>query len=162
MSRNAVVAVLLVLAGVGCGPRSSDHLEEVATSERASESSILQAEVFVARDMLGRYAKQAVVVDSVFAVAEQAPGAPSGEVRPRSRTEALLDSLASPDRNTGPPLVLRLSKPRIAGTVARITVTIDFPDNRQPGGRGYETVDYTLDSTGGAWRLGTRVQLGIT
>ena len=97
----------------------------------------------------------------MFAIPEQAPGTASREMRPPKRTRALSDSIAD-NPELAPAVILRLSKPRISGGVARITVTVDFPDERQPGRRGYETVDYTLDSRGKSWQVRTRVQLGIT
>jgi len=153
--------LLVAVSAIGCDADSPGHSGEIAIAQHAADQMELQAEILVARDLLRGYATQPVVVDSLFAVAEQAPGAPSGELRPRPRTEALRHSLARRE-SVGPPVILRLSKPRIAGAVARLTVTIDFPDEREPGRRGYETVDYTLERTGSTWRIGTRLQLGIS
>lgn len=134
---------------------------DVATLQASDDFAELQAEVTAARDVLGSYPGQRVIVDSLFAIAEQAPGAASGEVRPHTRSRALADSLAD-SRRTAPFVVLRLSKPRITGDVANVSVTVDFPDAREPGGWGYETVDYKLERRGATWRVRTRVQLGIT
>jgi hypothetical protein len=162
MSRLCWAGLLLVMAGGGCAPKMSDtSVPHVALAEATEDAVALQVEVIVAREMLRSYAGHRVVVDSLFAIAEQAPGTASGEVRPGFRTQVLQDSLADSQR-TASSAVLHLSKPSIRDGVARITLTIDFPDPRLPAGRGYETVHYTLDTKGASWRIRTRVQLGIT
>ena len=162
MSRLCLASLLFVMAASGCAPEVSDTSVPLAASAEATEDAVvLQAEVIVAREMLRSYAGHRAVIDSLFAIAEQAPGGASGEVRPGSRTQALQDSLGG-SQHTASSVVLHLSKPSIRDGVAQITVTIDFPDPRSPAGRGYETVHYTLDRIGASWRIRTRVQLGIT
>jgi hypothetical protein len=148
----------------GCGTASSNASPPVvATAAPSQEALVLTAELVVARDILRGYRQFGVVVDSLFAVPEQAPGSSSAELRPPARAAALRDSLrydsGSMERGT---LVLHLSKPRIVDGVARITATVAYPSERARGRRGYETVDYTLDLDGGSWAIRTRVQLGIS
>ena len=162
MSRTASAVLLLALSGAGCGADSADPARgSIAVAPLPGDNAVLQAELLVIRDVLRGYVGHAVVIDSTFSVAEQAPGTSGSELRPSERTAALRVSLA-PQRGTRPPVVLHLSRPRVVGTVARITVTVDFPDGREPNGWGYETVEYTLDARGSEWRIRTRVQLGIT
>jgi hypothetical protein len=59
-------------------------------------------------------------------------------------------------------LIVRFSKPVIEGNRATVAVTADFPDGRQPGRRGYETVRYLLERQGPVWTIRERVQLGTT
>jgi hypothetical protein len=162
MFRRGLIGLLLVLSGAGCAPDSSDTSPpNDAFAQSSGATAELQTELVVARDILRNYAKHRVVVDSIFAVPEQAPGAASNEVRPHMRTQALNDSVAdNPD--SARTVFLRLSRPRINGGVARITATVDFPNDREPGRRGYETVEYTLASLGASWQVRTRIQLGIT
>ena len=162
MFRPGLIGLLLVSTGAGCVPGSSDtNLSNGDIAQSSVAVAALQAELVVARDILRRYARYRVVIDSMFAVPGQAPGFASNEVRPRARTRALSDSLAD-NPGSAQTVVLRLSRPLISGGVARITITVDFPGNREPRRRGYETVDYTLDSRGASWQVRTRVQLGIT
>ena len=161
MFRLGLIGLLSVLSGAGCVAGSSDTNRRMAPVQSSGANAELQTELVVARDILRTYARHRVLVDSMFAIPEQAPGAASSEMRPHTRTQALSDSVADIP-GLARAVVLRLSKPRISGTVARITVTVDFPDERQPGLRGYETVDYTLESRGQSWQVRTRVQLGIT
>ena len=160
MFRLGLIGLFSVLSGAGCVAGSSDTNRQMASVQSSGATAEFQTELVVARDILRTYARHRVLVDSMFAIPEQAPGAASNEIRPHTRTQALSDSVAdNPGART---VVLRLSKPRISDAVARITVTVDFPDERQPGRRGYETVDYTLDRRGQSWQVRTRVQLGIT
>ena len=152
---------LLSVSGVGCVAGSSGTNRQMPPVQSSAAIAEFQTELVVARDILRTYARHRVLVDSMFAIPEQAPGAASTEMRPHTRTQALSDSMAD-NLGLARAVVIRLSKPRISGGVARITVTVDFPDERQPGRRGYETVDYTLDSRGQSWQVRTRVQLGIT
>ena len=161
MFRPGLIGLLLVVSGSSCVPRSPDTNRQMAPVQTSGATAEFQTELVVARDILRTYARHRVLVDSMFAIPEQAPGTPSREMRPHRRTRALSDSIAD-NRELARAVVLRLSKPRISGKAARITVTVDFPDKRQPGRRGYETVDYTLDSRGESWQVRTRVQLGIT
>jgi hypothetical protein len=164
MLRYGLAGVVLALSGAGCVARSSNAIPPAVTgAERSEDALALNAEVVVARDILRGYRQYGVVVDSIFAVAEQAPGSPSADVRPHIRAEALRTLLGSNSDSRAPnTVILHLSKPRITDGVARITATVVFPDNRSPGRRGYETVDYTLHADGGSWAVRTRVQLGIT
>ena len=160
--RSRFGSLLLGLCGLGCVADTPDKAPGGAIAEFSEDTLALKAEVVVARDIMQAYAKYGVLVDSVFAVAEAAPGYPSAEARPSARTVALRDSLGASAGMKPSNSVLRLSKPRIAGGVARVTVTVDFPSASEPGGKGYETVDYTLERTGTSWTVRTRVQLGIT
>ena len=161
MFRPGLIGLFLVVSGAGCVPSSSATNRQMAPVLSSGATAEFQTELVVARDILRSYARHRVLVDSMFAIPEQAPGSASSEMRPHTRTQALSDSVAD-NPGLARAVVLRLSKPRISGRVARITVTVDFPDERQPGRRGYETVDYTLDSRGESWQVRARVQLGIT
>jgi hypothetical protein len=159
--RPGLIGLLLALSGPSCVPASSHMIPQTAPVQTSGATAEFQTELVVARDILRTYARHRVLVDSMFAIPDRAPGSASREMRPPGRTRALTDSIAD-NPELAQAVVLRLSKPRISGGVARITATVDFPDKRQPGRRGYETVDYTLDSRGESWQVRTRVQLGIT
>ena len=154
---------LLLIMTSGCaqeGPESTQVLP-AASSQVSDDDRILQAELVVARDLLRQAPSGGVLVDSMYAVAGQAPGPPSPEMRPASRTRLLSDSLAV-TRRSGQAIVLRLSKPESSSDRVRITATIDYPMDWQSSGRGYETVEYSLEHRGGTWTIRTRVQLGVT
>src|SRR5687767_4315215 len=118
MSRLGLLGLLLVLSGAGCVPDSSHgNPPDGAIPQSSGATAELQTELVVARDILRNYARNRVVVDSMFAFPEQAPGTASSEVRPHIRTQALNDSMADNPR-LARAVVLRLSKPRISGGVA--------------------------------------------
>jgi hypothetical protein len=161
MFRPGLMGLLIALIAPSCVPGSSGTNRQMAPVQSSGATAEFQTELVVARDILRTYAQHRVLVDSMFSIPEQAPGTASREMRPHRRTRALSDSIAD-NPGLARAVVLRLSKPRISGGVARITATVDFPDQRQPGRRGYETVDYTLEGHGESWQVSTRVQLGIT
>jgi hypothetical protein len=120
----------------------------------------LRAEVVAARDLLSAYPRQQVLLASNYAVPDQAPPATTDERIPTATVDFILGALDRPVGTGG--LIVRFSKPRIEGTTATLTVTVDFPDERQPGRRGYETVRYVLERQGTTWTIRERTQLGIS
>ena len=163
-SRMCPRSVCLLLAlGVGCiQPAPGETRRESASlTQSPGDDAALGAELLVARDLLRRAATGQVIVDPMYAAPRQAPPSATGEARPHARTQALRDSLGA-GRLPGDVLVIRLSKPELTANGARITATIDFPSAAQPGRRGYETVEYTLEGSAGAWTIRSRNQLGIS
>ena len=157
------LAGLLLMLSVGCVQRAPEASpRDLASSAQASEHDrALRAELLVARDLLRRASTGQVIVDSMYATPGQAPPSRTREMRAPTRTQSLRDSL-NVYRVPGQALVLRLSKPESDDNGVRITGTIEFPSARQPGGRGYETVEYTLEGGAPMWTIKRRVQLGIT
>jgi hypothetical protein len=105
----------------------------------------------------------AVALHPGFAPEGHAPGIGGTEMRPSDRTLTLARALrgtVSVERN-GVDLHLSLSKPRIEGEVAQISVTLGTRDPR-PRRNGYETIHYTLRRDGERWRIVKSQQLGIT
>ena len=162
MMRSPLVGLLLTFC-VGCDQHTPEGKEQATLSgaEPNTDEQALRAEVLVARDLLQRTSTGRVIIDSMYAVAGQAPPSASNEMRPPGRTRSLHDSL-NVNRTRDEEFVLRLSKPLFDHDSVRITATIDFPSPRQPSGRGYETVEYTLEGGGSARKIRRRVQLGIT
>ena len=162
MMRQGLAGLLLVLI-LGCAQSASEATNRVAASgaEPFEGDGALRAELLVARDLLQRGSTGLVIIDSMYAMPGQAPGSPTQEMRPAGRTRSLRDSL-NVRRAPGEAFIVRLSKPELRDERVRITATIDFPSQRQPGGRGYETVEYTLEGGSPAWTIRSRVQLGIT
>lgn len=159
--RRPFVSALFTLS-IACAQHAPEATRSgpVPNAQLRGDARALQAELLVARDLLRRASAGQVIVDSMYATPGQAPPSRTLEVRTPSRTQSLRDSL-NVDRGPGGAFVIRLSKPEFDDTRVRITGTIDFPA-RQPGGYGYETVDYTLEGGGPVWTIRTRVQLGIT
>ena len=163
MTGRTVTSLLLAVLGSGCTSDPGEHTSGHAPVAQAqADSASLQAEIVAAQDILRAYTSHRIVVDSVFAVAEEAPGGITAEVRPSHRTRALQATLEGSPRRAADTVVLRLSRPNLEHGVAAITVTVEFPDPDAPGSRGYETIQYMLDGRGPRWRILTRQQLGIT
>ena len=159
--RRPLVGLLLTLS-VGCAKVAPETTHRgLVPGVQLSEDRTLQAELRVARELLQQAATGEVIVDSMYAIPGQAPGSPSEEMRPASRTQMLRDSL-NVNRGSGQAVILRLSKPELVDNWVRITATIDYPMAAQPGRRGYHTVEYTLEGGAPAWTIRTRVQLGVT
>lgn len=163
MMRRTLVSCLLALS-VGCARSAPEvtHRDMMPRAQLLEHDRAVRAELLVARDLLRRRASSGqVTVDSTYAAPGHAPGFPTSEMRPPSRTQSLRDSLRL-EPSAGENILIRLSKPEIDGNRVRITGTIEFPSAAQPGGKGYETVEYTLEDGAPAWKIRTRVQLGIT
>ena len=160
--RRSLVSVTLMLT-IGCAQQAADTPKDARVSSVATSADdrALRAELLVARDLLQRASTGLVNIDSMYAAPGEAPPSSTGEMRPPSRTRSLSDSLNA-NRAQGDVFVVRLSEPVFDEDSVRITATIDFPSVRQPGRRGYETVDYTLEGGASAWTIRTRVQLGIS
>jgi hypothetical protein len=160
--RRSLIGIWFMLT-LGCAQQPSDGTGDapISSAERSSDDRALQAELLVARDLLQRSSTGPVTIDSNYAAPGQAPPFTTGEIRPPGRTRSLHDSLGL-DQASADMFIIRLSEPAFDADSARITATIDFPSARQPGGRGYETVEYTLEGGAQAWTIRRRVQLGIT
>ena len=159
--RRSLIGVALLLT-LGCAQETADTTKgaPVSGAEQSSDDEALHAELLVARDLLRRASTGAVTIDSMYAAPGEAPPSATGEVRPPTRTRNLRDSL-NVNREQGEAFLVRLSKPVFDNDSVRITATVDFP-SAQPGRRGYETVEYTLEGAAPAWTIRRRVQLGIS
>jgi hypothetical protein len=118
-------------------------------------------EVVAAHDLASQYPNLPILVDSVYAMPDQAPQGLTADRVPAATIRTLIEALG---RRVGPNgLDIRFSRPVVEGTTATVTVTVDYPfRGRRPGMRGYETVRYVLERRGASWAIRERVQLGIT
>lgn len=154
--RNAIqVASMVITVCAACfaqGPAAVDRGKDV--------------ELAAARHILQLYPSAVVVIDSMYAGAEQAPGYPSGQVRPPSRTTALVVGLRATVGASAPDggVYLILSQPVVSAESARVTVTAQWKGG--PGWRrgrsGYHTQALVLVREAGAWRVAEVRDLGTS
>jgi hypothetical protein len=120
-------------------------------------------EMVAIRALLASYTPGRVIIDSLFAVADQAPPAMTTRARPPARQRLLVDSLVTLQVRGGlDTLHVRASEPQIRGDSATICVTVD---SRSVGGgkyRSYETVAFVLQRDGSRWLIRGRTQLGVS
>lgn len=125
----------------------------------AAQAAASRVELTAIRAMLARYSPSHIVVDPVYALADQAPPGRTARARPSAHQQVLTDSLTGSDpAATADTLTIRASQPLLLGDSATISVTV----SRSAGRRYYETVAFVLERKESRWRVRRGVQLGIS
>ena len=133
-------------------------LASAVPSRQLSDPAI---ELAAARALLASHQPGVIVVDSVFALPDEAPPRMSSRTRPAERQRLLLDSLRVLEtRGSSDTLRVRISEPQIHGDTASISVTIDGRSSGSGNSRFYETVAFLLQREGSRWVVRRRTLLG--